>query len=185
LIGRLDPKFISQITTHQPKDLFFFEKIEVKSEDRCKLILLPKYSETLFLLRNPDFDNRHKIIINDEIDDKIKNKLLDQSPNENNVNVVKYESDYQQINVYTKNSGFLFISDLYYPGWKAYVDDIETKIYRTNWAFRSIHIPEGEHLVEFRYEPESFLIGSMVSAVALSFILVGSIVQTKKFKIRR
>lgn len=50
----------------------------------------------------------------------------------------------------------LFISDNYYPGWKAFVDGAETKIYRAHYSFRAVIVPKGTHEVVFVYQP-SFL----------------------------
>ncbi len=76
----------------------------------------------------------------------------------------------------------LFLSDNYYPGWKAYVDNKETKIYRANYTFRSIYLPSGNHSVAFKYNPLSFKIGSVVSL--LSFIAILSILVLKITKVR-
>ncbi|OGQ63542.1 MAG: hypothetical protein A3I81_05945 [Deltaproteobacteria bacterium RIFCSPLOWO2_02_FULL_55_12] len=63
--------------------------------------------------------------------------------------------------------GFLVMSDSYYPGWKAYIDGNETKIYRANYVMRSVSVPVGAHKVEFKYEPEVFRAGAVISAVTL------------------
>ncbi len=51
----------------------------------------------------------------------------------------------------TNNSsnGFLVLTDSYYPTWHATIDGRETKIYRTDFNFRGIFIPKGNHLIEF------------------------------------
>jgi uncharacterized membrane protein YfhO len=53
----------------------------------------------------------------------------------------------------------LVLSDTYYPGWKAFVDGKETKIYRADYAFRAIPLNAGTHRVEFTYDPISFKLG--------------------------
>ena len=63
--------------------------------------------------------------------------------------------------------GFLFLADAYYPGWKAYVDGEEEKIYAADYLFRAVFLPRGEHRVEFRYDPLSFKIGLAISSLAL------------------
>lgn len=66
----------------------------------------------------------------------------------------------------------LFISDSYYPGWKAYVNGVETKIFRANHAFRAIAIPEGDYELKMIYEPESFYNGLRISAISVAMLLV-------------
>ncbi len=65
-----------------------------------------------------------------------------------------------------------FISDAYYPGWKAYVDGKETKIYRADFAFRAIAVPQGEHEIKFEYKPESFYNGLKISVLSLVILLL-------------
>jgi hypothetical protein len=69
-------------------------------------------------------------------------------------------------------AGLLVLGDAYYPGWKAYVDGKETEIYRTNHVMRGVLVPEGNHVVDFRYEPLSFMAGALVSVTSL-VLLVG------------
>lgn len=71
--------------------------------------------------------------------------------------------------IQTKQSspGVLFLSDSYYPGWYAYVDGVQTKIYEADYAFRAVALPKGNHIVEFRYEPVSWKIGIMVSILGI------------------
>ena len=45
--------------------------------------------------------------------------------------------------------GFLVLTDSYYPTWQASIDGKETKIYLTDYNFRGIIVPKGEHTVEF------------------------------------
>lgn len=91
-----------------------------------------------------------------------------------NAEIILYEPNSVKIRVITPTTSFLVLSDTYYPGWKAFVDDEEVKIYRTNYAFRGVVVPEGAHTVVFRYKPTSFAIGLWISAV--SFLIWGWIV---------
>jgi hypothetical protein len=66
----------------------------------------------------------------------------------------------------TKPSLF-FLSDTYYPGWKAFVDNRETPVLRTNYLFRGVVLGPGKHVVEFRYQPLTFRIGLVLCAGGL------------------
>jgi hypothetical protein len=50
-------------------------------------------------------------------------------------------------------AAFLVLSDTYYPGWRALVDGVETKVLRVNYAFRGIKLPEGAKRVFFFFDP--------------------------------
>jgi len=75
------------------------------------------------------------------------------------------------LNVLSNKDALLFLSDNYYPGWQAFVDDKETKIYRANYAFRSVFVPKGEHLVRFVYRPQSLRVGAIVSIITNLLLL--------------
>ena len=62
--------------------------------------------------------------------------------------------------------GFLVLTDTYADGWKALVDGKETEILRADYNFRAVYLPAGNHEVEFRYRPQSFLVGGFVSLAA-------------------
>lgn len=61
----------------------------------------------------------------------------------------------------------LLLSDVYFPGWKAYVDGKETKILKANYAFRTVYLPEGAHRVIFSYEPQSLKLGMIITNISM------------------
>ena len=71
----------------------------------------------------------------------------------------------------TAEPRFLVVSEMYFPGWRAYVDNVETPIYRTNYLFRGVVVPAGQHVVTFVYRPSSVVIGGGISCVALIFLV--------------
>jgi hypothetical protein len=75
----------------------------------------------------------------------------------------------------TDNDGFLYCSDTWYPGWRAYVDGKRTEIFRANLAFRAVFLPKGNHRVEFVYVPLSFYGGLGITVFGL--LLCGFLVR--------
>jgi hypothetical protein len=88
------------------------------------------------------------------------------------VKITRYEPNYVRTVTSTLVNGFLFLSDSYYPGWKAYVDGVETEIYPADYAFRAVHLTAGQHTVEFMYEPRLFRPASVASLLALLGVIV-------------
>jgi hypothetical protein len=82
--------------------------------------------------------------------------------------------------------GLLVLSDIYYPGWNAYVDGEQRPLYATNVAMRGVFLPEGNHTVEFRYEPQTFRMGLYISAATVLILLgvVAGLWGYKKRKVR-
>jgi uncharacterized membrane protein YfhO len=44
---------------------------------------------------------------------------------------------------------FLVLTDSFYPTWKAHIDGKPTQIYLTDFSFRGVVVPSGDHHVEF------------------------------------
>lgn len=63
--------------------------------------------------------------------------------------ITSYKENKVDINTNNSGEGFLVLTDSFYPTWHAKIDGRETKIYRTDYNFRGIIVPKGEHLVEF------------------------------------
>ena len=72
------------------------------------------------------------------------------------------------ITLATEQSGFLVVSEWYYPGWQAELDGQRVPIYRANYAFQAIRVPAGTHQVVVRYVPWLEGVGVLVSALTLA-----------------
>lgn len=95
-------------------------------------------------------------------------------------NYIYYGDQESLLHVSTTNPGMLFVSDTFYPDWKASLDGKETKIYRANYNFRAVSIPEGVHEVKFSYYPESFYNGMKITLFSL-FTIAAIIIYPKLF----
>ncbi|HLG94461.1 MAG TPA: hypothetical protein VI546_06460, partial [candidate division Zixibacteria bacterium] len=49
--------------------------------------------------------------------------------------------------------GFLFLSENFYPNWRAFENGQELKVHQANVTFRTVYLPAGNHTVEWRYVP--------------------------------
>ena len=88
------------------------------------------------------------------------------------VDIAAYGPHEIVMNVEAEGDCYLFISDTYYPGWKAYVDGVRHSILRANYAFRSVEVPGGRHEVTMEFEPDSFRVGIILSIAGLSLLVV-------------
>ncbi|MFA6097005.1 MAG: YfhO family protein [Candidatus Paceibacterota bacterium] len=89
--------------------------------------------------------------------------------------IISYKPNEIRLTTDVQRDGYLVLTDVYYPGWKAYIDGHETKIYPTDSLFRGIFVPEGKHMITFKYRPDSFYksmyIAIFGSAISLLLIL--------------
>ncbi len=81
--------------------------------------------------------------------------------------VVSYEPNRLVIETDSDHSAILVVSELYYPGWIAKVDGVETPIYRTNFLLRGIATPAGRRRIEMIYTAPRARAGAVFSLFAL------------------
>ena len=89
--------------------------------------------------------------------------------------VMKYSPNEVDVEVRASSSGFLFLSDNYYNGWTASVDNIKAPIYRADYSFRAVPVEKGNHLVKFTYAPFSFMLGIILAVVGILGIIIISL----------
>lgn len=126
-----------------------------------------------FLLRNPDFDLRHEVILEKPIPDYLVNSLNSSVLDENSKSeITSYSANKVLIHTSSDSDSLLVLTDSYYPGWKAFVDGKETTIYRADSLVRTIFVPSGDHNIEFSYLPQSFVMGILIS-LTTTILLAG------------
>lgn len=64
--------------------------------------------------------------------------------------IVNYTPNIVIIKTQNGGEGFLVLTDSFYPSWHATVDGMPTKIYLTDYNFRGIIVPKGEHTIVFQ-----------------------------------
>lgn len=87
-------------------------------------------------------------------------------------NYLKYESS-------NENLGFAVFSENYYgDGWNAYIDGELKPHYRVNYLLRGMEIPQGDHTVEFKFEPQVVQTGSSLAlgcSILFGLLLLGGL----------
>ncbi len=91
------------------------------------------------------------------------------------VTIEQYRHDRLRIRVVAPETGYLVLSNLWYPGWQAWVDDTATDILPANYALQAVPVAAGEHSVTLRYLPWSFFGPLLLTfgGLVLSAILLG------------
>lgn len=72
--------------------------------------------------------------------------------------------------------GWVVISETAWEGWRAYVDGRRVQMQRANHAFLSVFVPKGNHRVQLRYWPRSFVIGRAITFAALVAIAIAALI---------
>ena len=98
----------------------------------------------------------------------------DMPANVNGQAIIKLKEENKiEINCQSETGGLLVLSEVYYkPGWKAFVNGVETKIYQTNHILRSVYIPSGESEVLFEYDDSRWQNTRMLSRISILTVLM-------------
>jgi len=121
-------------------------------------------------LTNPHFDPRDYVILEEESPIRMSENfpVLEDSY----VEFVNYVPNNFQLKADLKKGGFLVLSEIYYPDWKAYVDGKEEKIYQADYILRAVYLVPGRHDITFVYDPLSLKIGLYITLLTALFILL-------------
>ena len=153
-----------------------YKKPFIKDMENCLHIPTCLGTAQMYILENPKFDLSSEIVIEESLPIEQAKELENSKIDENSsVEIISYESERVIIKSKNSTSAFLVLTDSFYPGWDAYIDGDETKIYRADGVVRAVYVPAGEHTIEFSYMPNSLLIGlfiSLISAICLGFVLI-------------
>lgn len=87
-------------------------------------------------------------------------------------NYLKYQSS-------NSNDGFAVFSEVYYPhGWKTFIDGEEASHIRVNYTLRGMEVPKGNHVIEFKFDPDVVKTGSRItlaSSILFGLLLLGGL----------
>jgi len=87
------------------------------------------------------------------------------------INIVKNDVNERIFDVKTDRPAFLIIRENYHPDWKCYVDGKKEKIYKADYIFYGVFVPEGEHEVRFVCKSLIFNIASLLSLIGFVIFL--------------
>ncbi len=147
--------------------IFVDNKYEVvKKIDQMSLKKLGKY---IFIekdkdkkLTSPDvsdfFDSRKYLKYSKkELSDF--NRVLNFAPTESsavNYEIKDYNVNKLSLVIDAPGDGYFYFGDGYSKDWKAYVDHMQSEIYKTNINFKSVYVTKGRHKIDFIFDPVLF-----------------------------
>jgi hypothetical protein len=85
--------------------------------------------------------------------------------------ITSYDIHNIVIDAESSGNNLLFVSEVFYPDWKVYIDDQPAEILKTNYLFRGVVVPQGKHKIEFKFEPETYYAGKSIS-MGTNFVLI-------------
>ncbi|MCC6763041.1 MAG: YfhO family protein [Deltaproteobacteria bacterium] len=122
---------------------------------------------SLGALLAPGFDPRRSVIVED-VPDLAAPRGSSAAPSPVvPARITRYEPRMVRVEVDAPAAGVLVLTDTWYPGWRATVDEAPAAIHPANHLVRAVPVGAGHHVVAFRYEPASVQRGALVSGLAL------------------
>lgn len=151
---KIEPFFIYQNNNALPRSYLVF-----RSE---KLDTLEDFYKQL---ADDNFLNEQKALVED--DDL---KINQQGKTIQKVAITSEKSERITFSGTSDSDAILVLTDTYYPGWTAYIDDLPTKIYNVNFTQRGIFFPKGNHDIKFIFHSVSFELGKKITVFSLFII---------------
>jgi hypothetical protein len=95
-----------------------------------------------------------------------------------NISLVSFHPEKMVYKSSSAEPQFAVFSEMWYKGnvdWKAYINGEEAEFVRVNYLLRGLKVPAGEHEIVFKFRPETFYKGNMISLISslIIFLLIG------------
>jgi hypothetical protein len=143
--------------------------------------LVPNEKEALRKLADPSLNVFQNVVLSEsELSPEQRAQTAEMNRGEpvqvQAASIKSYKSQDVQIEASLDRSGILVLNDTAYPGWTASVDGRPAAWVEANYMFRGVFLSPGKHAVRFRYEPKSFRLGTVISALTMAGLLAFGLV---------
>ena len=165
---------------NNPFELPFSNTYSLKFDDgKYKIFENPEYYKRARLVGNYKVVAEKQDVVSEMLNktDLKKTVVLTENPGisdlgEGEVKIVNYGPNKVEITTSSSKSSILLLSDNYFPGWKVNINNKPGKILQADYTLRAVAVPAGINNVVFRYEPDSFKYGIIISGTTLIFIIL-------------
>lgn len=107
--------------------------------------------------------------------------LAEWTQNVNTVNLENLEVEGSTVsgNVHVDEAGILAINAPYSSGWKCTIDGQQVDVMQIGEFFPGVVVQPGDHHIEFHYVNKAFVVGAVVSVLAVVALAVGSLLRSR------
>lgn len=111
------------------------------------------------------FDAANEAIVQESFKSNIKSIPVFDSTAK--IQLIKNDNDVVNYSFESTTPQFAVFSEVYYDrGWKAFIDNQEVPIVKTNYVLRGLSVPAGKHVIDFRFEPQSYIMGQKITTTS-------------------
>lgn len=141
--------------------------------------------EVLNMIANNDFSMGTTAIVNRCVLTDIEEKNISAINVDKDTGIATCRSISNNTLIYdvsTETSGILVTTELYYPGWKAYVNGEKATILEVNGTNRGVVVPVGTSTVEFKFRPMELIVGIVLQMLTVVILIILSIVNNVHYR---
>jgi hypothetical protein len=153
-----DERLVSVFTANSEIDVY----LNTAALPRALLVyrsqVAPDHAAAWQAIHAPTFDPTRIVVL--EQGEPLK---AEPGAGEQHIAFTRYDLNEVTLSVRTPVTGYLVLSDVYYPGWQAMVNDQPTEVLRADYVFRAVQIPPGEHVVRMTFDPWTWRVGLTIS----------------------
>jgi hypothetical protein len=164
----LDTTYLHRLDEYGPRAYVVHQVEVIEKDDRVLERMREEFDprQVTILPHNPDL------------------ALPSQVEGESSVVILERQPERLVLEVDMAANGLLVLSEVYYPGWRAYADGEEVPIYRADHALRAVPLRAGHHRMEMVFDPLWPKVGLAVSGVTLllAVALIGATMAGRKRK---
>jgi len=99
------------------------------------------------------------------------------------INITDFGQNHIKVRCSVKKPCYLYYADVWSKFWSAYDNGSQTKLFRTNYTFKSVFLTPGEHIVEFVYNPPYLRISLAISCIGFFLLFAGGLNHKRLFSI--
>jgi hypothetical protein len=96
-----------------------------------------------------------------------------------------YRPNHLRVNARTGAPGTLVFSEVFYPGWRAFIDARPALLLRANGALRAVNLDAGTHRVDLMFQPAADRVGLFMTLAGWAAVCGMGIVTWRKSWLRR
>jgi len=120
-------------------------------------------SSVINYMNSRNYDHRNEVVVTDP---RLE-RFSENNGGTGEARITKYNFNKIAIDVDTDKEAILWLSEIWYPAWKATVNGKKVDVHRVNYGFRAITVPAGHSKVVFKFDSLMFNVGAAVSLLTL------------------
>lgn len=135
-------------------------------------LLVPDAKAEIDTIGSPAVSLRQTAVVDQRFASFVEGKQFE-ADSSASILLTAYHPEHMKYAFEANSEQLAVFSEVYYDkGWKAFVDGKEVPHFRADYLFRALVIPAGKHLVEFKFEPETYFKGEKISLAANILLLL-------------